>query len=258
MWYNEAGIAPLFLKHYEYLDEIHILFETDTDDGTRKILEAAPNVVIHDIHIEGGIDDIAKVAMVNAAILSIDTDWLYVLDSDEFILPPFKEHPHTFLKRQVPYHIVIAAMYQVYRHRTDHDIDYSKPPLPQRLHGDSDLFSGVQSEHRDCNRHYIKPIIIRPKSGVQYSPGNHVIAGTFYRAYTPHLIAEECFYGAHWQMADPGIAVTRRMQRKERMSEKNKMYKMGFQHHTVTEEYIIAECGRHLDDPEIDILCQSI
>lgn len=56
-------------------------------------------------------------------------------------------------------------------------------------------------------------------------------------------------------MADPSIAVRRRMERKTRISERNKKNKMGWQHLSVTEAWIIAECERHLDDPIIDELC---
>lgn len=250
MFYNEAFIAPFFLKHYEYLDEILVLYETDTTDGTRDILLSQPSVTIRDCHIQGGIDDTAKVSMINDAIRTINADWVYVLDSDEFIFPMGHENPYDFLARQNDYSLVLAAMYQVYRHRTDKDLDPTKPPVPQRVHGDPDITSTVQSENRDCNSHYIKPIVVRPDAGIQFLPGNHVAQGDI-------RMSPEFYTGSHFQMADPELAIARRMQRKARISTANKMRMMGFQHWNVTEAWIRAECERHLDDPVIPDLCKS-
>jgi hypothetical protein len=52
-------------------------------------------------------------------------------------------------------------------------------------------------------------------------------------------------------MADPSIALRRRMQCKARISERNKTLQMGWQNFNITEEWIRAECDRHLDDPMI-------
>jgi len=53
MVYNEAMLLPYFLRHYSYLDEIHVLYETDTTDNSLDILQQATNVVIEKCHIEG-------------------------------------------------------------------------------------------------------------------------------------------------------------------------------------------------------------
>jgi len=55
-------------------------------------------------------------------------------------------------------------------------------------------------------------------------------------------------------MADPLIALGRRMKNKARMSQGNKVQGMGWQNWNVTEEWIRAECDRHLDDPIIEEL----
>ncbi|MGD0355479.1 MAG: glycosyltransferase family 2 protein [Dehalococcoidia bacterium] len=243
---NEALILPYFLRHYEYLDEIHVLYETDTTDDTLKILNQAPNVVIKDCHIEGGFDDIDKVNLLNNLLQGIKADWVYVLDSDEFIFP-FNESAHDFLSRQ-NYDVVRAAMFQAYRHRTDKDLDTSLPPVPQRIHGDSNVFSNVEKPNSCANDLYIKPIVVRPSSGVRFLSGNHVVEGNV-------KISPEFYIGVHWQMADPSIAIDRRMKNKARMSERNKVLKMGVQHWNITEEWIRAECNCHLDDPIIEALC---
>ena len=248
MVYNEALLLPYFLRHYEHLDEIYVLYETDSTDDTLKILKQASNVIIKDSHIEGGLDSIDKVNLTNNTLHTIKADWVYVVDCDEFIFPP-QESPDDFLSRQSRgnYNVVRAGMFQVYRHRIDKDLDPSLPPIPQRVHGDPDLFSTVEGPHKARNALYVKPIVVKPSSEIRFRPGNHVVEGDI-------RVSPELYIGAHWQMADPSIAIDRRIKNKMRMSERNKRLGMGWHYQNVTEEWIRAECDRHLDDPLIDEL----
>ena len=245
MVYNEALILPYFLRHYSYVDEIRVLFETDTSDSSLEILHCAPNVLVEKCHIDGGLDDVAKINLFNDALSSIKADWVYVVDPDEFIFPP-NESPCDFLRRQDA-DVVQSAMYQVYRHRNDRDLDPNLPPVPQRAHGDPNPFSNEESARRPSNTFYIKPNIVRPWIGARFLPGHHVLEG---RA----PLSSEAYVGAHWQMADPAIALQRRMERKARLSERNRSLRMGWQNFDVEEEEIQAECDRHLDDPVIETL----
>jgi 2-polyprenyl-3-methyl-5-hydroxy-6-metoxy-1,4-benzoquinol methylase len=246
MVYNEALILPYFLRHYEYLDEIHVLYETDSTDETLSILKQAQNVVIEDCHIEGGLDDIDVVNLTNDTVRRIRADWIYVVDPDEFILP-HNESSHDFLIRQKNCNVVRAALFNVYRHRTDKDLNPSLPPVPQRIHGDPNIFSTYQDENRAANIFYIKPIVVRPSNRIRFLPGKHFILG--------HVkVSPEFYAGAHWRMADPAIALDRRMEHRARHSERNKAYGLGWHDFNVTEEWLRAECDRHLDDPVIDIL----
>jgi 2-polyprenyl-3-methyl-5-hydroxy-6-metoxy-1,4-benzoquinol methylase len=246
MVYNEALILPYFLRHYEYLDQIHVLYETDSTDETLSILKQAPNVVIKNCHIKGGLDDIDKVALINDTLRGIKADWVYVLDSDEFIFP-HNESPQDFLERQKSYNVVRAALFPVFRYRTDKDLDPSLSPIPQRIHGDPDLFSPVQEPNQALHCFYMKPNVVRPSNRIWFQVGNHVVHG--------HVkISPELYAGAHWEMADLSIALDRRMKRKARISDRNRAYRLGIHNWNVTEEWIRAECARHLDDPVIDAL----
>lgn len=247
MAYNEEIILPFFLKHYENLDEIRVLYETDSDDSTLDILKASKAKIV-DCHIENGINDMEKVLIINRELSNMDADWVYVLDTDEFIFP-YQEDTSSFFGRQGAYNVVKAAMFQVYRHKNDADLDPLLPPVPQRRHGDPDLFSNVQEPNRDCNSHYVKPCIVRP--GVNFLPGNHELLGEI-------SISPDIFYGAHWQMADPSIALHRRLQRRARISPENRKRMMGFQHFNVTKEYILEECKKHENDPIIEELCSEM
>jgi hypothetical protein len=246
MVYNEALILPYFLRHYRYLDEIHILYETDSTDQSLEILMQAPNVVIEKCHIEGGLDDIEKINHINKAVQRTKSDWVYVVDPDEFVFPP-NGSPHNFLERQ-SYDVVRSGMYQVYRHRNDRDLDPSLAPIPQRTHGDPDLFSTDKQANRASNSLYIKPNIVRPSKRIRFLPGHHQIEGD------PQT-SPELYVGAHWQMADLSIAIARRMERKARVSERNRARQMGWQHFDISVDKIKEECERHLDDPIIDALC---
>ena len=86
MVYDEALILPYFLRHYEYADEIHVLYETDSTDSTLDILQHSPNVIIKNCHIEGGLDDQEKANIINETLHGIKADWVLVVDPDEFIL----------------------------------------------------------------------------------------------------------------------------------------------------------------------------
>jgi len=246
MVYNEALILPYFLRHYRYLDEIHVLYETDSTDESLEILMQAPNVIIEKCHIEGGLDDFEKINLINKVVQRNKADWIYVVDPDEFVFPP-NESPHDFLKRQSR-DVVRSAMFQVYRHRSDRDLDPSLAPVPQRTHGDLDLFSTETRTNRASNNLYIKPNIVRPSKRIRFLPGHHKIEGN------PRTSREQ-YVGAHWQMADPSIAIARRMERKARISERNRAHKMGRQHYDVSVDNIKEECEGHLDDPIIDALC---
>jgi hypothetical protein len=242
MVYNEALILPYFLSFYKYLDEIHVIYETDSTDNTLQILKNAPNVIVKNAHIKTGNDAIDKTDLINQVFYGIKADWVYVLDPDEFIFPP-NENPFDFLGRQ-NYDVVRAALFQVYRHSTDKDLDPVLPIIGQRIHGDPDVFSTAIRAHRDFNAHYIKPIVVRPSKAIRFTPGKHSLEGNV-------NISSEFYIGAHWTMADQSIARCRRMNIKRRQSERQKAMGMGWQHTDVTEDWIKAECDRHLDDPVI-------
>ena len=247
MCYNESMILPYFLKHYSYVDQIRVLFETDTTDNSRSILEAAPNVFIQDIHIEGGIVDETKVQIINQERhrMASEFDWIYVLDTDELIYPDNHEDPREFLARQKS-DIIYAHMWQVYRHWSEQDLDPNQLPLPQRQHGDPDLYSQVEGKYRDKNANSIKPSIMKTGIKADLLPGNHRFYGTV-------DVGQEIFRGVHWQMADYKLAVERRMARKFRISNLNRNLRHGFQHFEITPEIIEVDCIQHNNDPKLPI-----
>lgn len=245
VWYNEQDLAPFFLKHYNYVDDIFLYLDVDTDDDTRNICKSFPNVTIRDIHFPNGFDDIDKVSRINNSTreLSGKYNWMYSVDSDEFIFPP-KEYSDArkFLAKQEAEksNLVRAKIWQVFRHHTDRDLDPTKPVMGQRSHGDPDLSSSF-------NSHYAhKPIVVKPETGIAWYPGCHVFNCKNIR------IATEEFYGAHWKMADPSFVVKRRIRdRKLRFSKRQIAMRMAWQDIIITEEQILKDLEEHKQDPDI-------
>jgi hypothetical protein len=248
MCYNEEQILPFFLKHYSYVDEIRILFETDTTDRSLDIIRNFQNPRTKRIHIDGGIVDNIKSQMINDEFRRMGEsgfDWIYVLDPDEFIYPHNHEDPERFLNRQVA-DVVYAHMWQVYRHITDKNLDPAKFPVGQRQHGDPDLYNSTEYTHKDKNSNSIKPSVIRGGTSLSLLPGNHQFNGQV-------NISNELYRGVHWQMADYKIAVDRRMARKRRISDLNRANRQGFQHFEVTSKIIGQQCIDHMNDPVLPI-----
>lgn len=240
MWYNEQLLAPYFLNHYGYVDRIKILVDTDTNDDTKKIIKSYPNTEIEDFTFPDMLDDVIKSKKISDAVESMkDCDWVFVLDSDEFIFhKEFMDVKEVLSKKGG--HVMNVVLWQIYRHKAESDLDPSQPPILQRRHGDPNTSTGI-------NKFYRKPIVIRPGLGIRLTPGNHNFkAPSKVKVCRGHLV------GAHWSMADAEIAIDRRIRgRKERMSKAN--LKRGHGHHQwkVTEESIRKECDSHLNDPRL-------
>ena len=239
VWYNEEFLAPFFLSHYDYVDKIHVLLDSDTTDGTREILNNADNVEVEEFTFPDMMDDNIKADHINRVLKTIESDWIYVLDADEFIFPPWHESPYNFLS-QVDGNVVMAKMWQVYRNINDDDLDITKKPIIlQRRYGDPNRESGI-------NAAYCKPIVLNTPINYDLLYGNHQIIGDNF------TLADEHFDGAHWAMADPGFAVERRIKgRRDRQSQHNLDNGLTIQHHNITEDDIMAECEAHKNDPRL-------
>lgn len=246
VWYNEEYLSKFFLSHYDYVDEIHVLLDSDTNDSTEQILNGYDNVVIDKISFPDGYDNDVRTRYINEKINEIhdSCDWLYVLDSDEFIFPSgFRESPRDFLKN-VKEDIVYANMWQVYRHETEYDLDCNKTPIIyQRRHGDPNRSEGV-------NRFYCKPIILKCPKVKEYriTVGNHRFEGRDYDDISVYILH---FDGAHWAYASREIAYNRIVNRKERFSENN--MKKGYSFHIkgVDKDKVNRTCMEHDNDPKL-------
>ena len=275
-FYNEAALLPFFLNHYRWLgvDCIHAFVSNSTDDTWSILYNAqaetangGPGIELDPIEFPSGMDDFLKVQALNAAINAPGmefNDWMMVVDADEFIWPAGligypadvnrSENPllcctpegdpltvHEYLDSVPSTETVLyARMWNVFRHETDGDLDAGiVPVVTQRRHG-------IPARTHPENLQYQKPIVIRAGCGFRYVPGNH---GLLPNSCTRIAYAHS-FDGAHWQNADPGFCVTRRIRdRRDRQSEVNRTHGLGSQHHFITDKDVLEVCEAHRQDP---------
>jgi hypothetical protein len=241
MWYNEEFLAPFFLNHYHYVDKIHLLLDVDTTDATARICAGYPNVAIEPFRFPDMMDDLIKSEKITSVYRRLNCDWVYLVDCDEFLFPPsLGSDPRQFLEAETQSELIVAQMWQVYRHRTDADLDPRLPTILQRRHGDPNVTTGVNAE-------YCKPIVVRSGLDIRWSPGCHMFASP-----QPIHFSARRFLGAHWSMADPAFAVQRRIAgRKQRQSQRNLRGGMSKHDHHITAEQIMRRCEEHRDDPQL-------
>ncbi len=266
MWYNEAQLAPYFLRHYAYADKITLLYDTDTTDNTLEIAQAAPNVQVIPFRFPDMMDDELKRDFLNAQYRRSACDWVLCADADEFVF--YKEGDkfcydlRPFLAERPGYDLFYVTLYQIYRHADDFDLNPKLYPVPQRRHGDPNVTKGI-------NAMYNKPILARNGLNMQWTPGCHTInlkhpplrklnlrkltAMFFYEFIIPSVkISPFSLLGAHWSMADQSFAVERRIKnRRARQSQNNLAKGLTRQHHTVTEEGIMNEFSHHMYDVKL-------
>ncbi|MBU2060043.1 MAG: glycosyltransferase family 2 protein [Gammaproteobacteria bacterium] len=221
-WHNEELLAPLFLRHYRHVDKIHILLDSETNDRTREILSGQPNVVITEFTNQYKNDAYEILDNYKWAISEVKDGWIYLVDADEFIFPENFEDDRAFLQRQTA-DVVCATLFHVYRHNTDSDIDYTKDPVPQRIHA---LDGG-----REFKNWFRKPDVFRASCDYIPTIGGHTRLGNI-------TYSTERYIGAHWKHADMEIAIKRRLSNRDMMSPRNR--RKGYCNHEfhITEERI--------------------
>lgn len=204
-WYNEAFLAPFFLWHYRYCDKIIVLVDDFTTDGCYSIAQAAPNTIVKTINYGKQMDERLKVKYINEEYKQINSGFVFNVDADEFIFFDAQEF------ESAKWDIARVKFANVYRHKTDKNLDNTVPVVEQRRHG---VFAWP----------YRKPIVARAGLDVKWGIGNHVITvnGKREKYYysgiednIPHR--DDDFIGAHWVYADPCFSVQRRLDRLRRI-----------------------------------------
>jgi len=241
-FHNEEFLVPFYLSHYWWADSIHAVF-SKSDDRTEELLRADHRVHLDPFEFPGGkIDDGIKRDIINLVMSETSrqsTDWILVVDSDEFIW--FGGCPECDAREILPEvssscNVLVARLWNVYRNRSDSDLDLKKTPVVyQRRHGD---------QNRDP--HYQKPCVIRAGTGIRLEVGAHTIINMG----GVRVSAVDCD-GAHWQNADPCFCLARRVKgRSQRISDNN--YRAGWGHgqYHLTEDMVMKVCRDHLDDPK--------
>jgi glycosyltransferase involved in cell wall biosynthesis len=232
-------LAPFFLDHYSFADEIVVLISDETIDNTEKIVRKYKNTKIRKFYYSEKFSCKESTDIINEYASEMATDWIMVPDADEFVFPPDGMDVREALK-QADGTLIYADMWMVYRHRTELDLDPSLKAMWLRRHGDPNRDEGE-------NARYKKPIIVRSGLGIKWGVGLHNYEPN------PKIIESNLrFDGAHWMMADPDLAVKRRLRgRKELVAQENLDNLWSCNNFDITEEEIREECKRHLDDPQL-------
>lgn len=87
---NEIKILPYFLRHYETFADRIFVWEDQSDDGTREMLESHPKVTVLDPGHHGA-DDVHYVKNLWPQYKEISrghADWVMCVDADEFVYHP--------------------------------------------------------------------------------------------------------------------------------------------------------------------------
>ncbi len=245
--YNEQFLLPFFLKHYDWVDKINVIYDQDSNDMTLNILKSYSKVNIIPFKFPNMMNDVLKVKKINKVYKNLrNCDWILLVDADEFI----------FIDKSVLEKLTIPVanvkLFNVYRHYSEKDLDPNKPIKEQRRHGFLD-------------ERYNKPIIVKPGLDIFWGVGNHTInkpSGTsaYFLGKMKKIIfrkrfieAHDCgIIGAHWANADPCFCVERRIKgRRDRQSHFNLKHNLTYQHHNIRVEDVLAECKMHEKDPVV-------
>jgi hypothetical protein len=242
--YNEEFLLPFFLKHYDWVDRINVIYDQDSTDKTLEILNSNRKVNVIPFRFPDMMDDVLKVNKINEVYRNLKPKgWVIVVDCDEFIFIDRKK-----IERLQCY-VSKTKLFNVYRNVSDSDLDVNKPIKGQRCHG---VFDEV----------YNKPIIARIGLDLAWHVGNHNVLIT-----TPFLsklnlkikksvlrqesdaVSENGIIGAHWANADTCFCVKRRViDRRDRQSKFNLDNHLTYQHHNITVECVLNECESHEHD----------
>ena len=250
MMYNEAFLAPLFVRHYAPWVDKFTVFYSVSIDGTRQELETAAaqcgvkSLDIVPFEFPKGFDDLLKIKRINRVVRESSADFVICADADEFVHPwPFEgTNPRDELAKETG-NVVYCAMFQSYRHVTEADIDRTKPPLFQRRHGDVNFDLNVDGNKALRKDIYTKPCIVRPDCGPQFDVGCHHL--------TVPKRGSTIWCGVHWGKADSFCNLRYTRDRRDRLSEENRLNGRGVQHFKTTDEQILAELKAHENDPRL-------
>lgn len=245
MMYNEATLAPLFVRHYAPWVDKFTVFYSNSLDNTRQALETAAaecgvkSLNVLPFEFPNGFDDLLKIECINQAVRQSTADFVICVDADEFVYPwPFdKADPRKILAEERE-NVVRCSMFQVYRHSTETDINTQKPPLMQRRHGIPD------HDDRGREKWHDKPCILRPDSGTQLHVGCHFVTMRYPESRT-------VWRGVHWGKADDFCLERYVRDRRDRLSENNRQNNYGIENFDITRERLQAFLIAHRNDPQL-------
>lgn len=237
MWYNEEVLAPLFLKHYSWVDHIHIIVDQDTTDNTVNIINSFPNTSIEYFKFPDMFDDSIKIQLLNNAYKKQNCDWCLILDSDEFVFKDLHTASIKSILNDIPntHNAICMSLYDIYQHASESIIDYNKSVMEQRRHG-------VLDRHPS----YTKPNIVRGNQEIYWSVGHHALHGSY------SVFYDKVIDGTHWKSCNTEFAISRAIDcRKKRLSQNNIRNGWCVEYFDITADTVRQLCDSHKYDPQI-------
>lgn len=243
VWYNEAFLAPFFLRHYAWADRISLFYDMDSADDSLAVIRTFANVTVTPFRFTDGFDSLAKQRLINGRYASTECDWVLAVDADEFVFykpgeNDFSYDLRPFLAPLAACDLVRVRLYSVYPVKGDKPLDPALPAVPQRRHGNPEVPKG-----------YVKPALLRAGLPVLWWVGCHDLSipeGCTIREAPLELL------GAHWHKADKNLALTRILRdRVPRVSQKDRQYNFSSHYYTVSERDILDEFAAHEHAPRL-------
>jgi hypothetical protein len=239
-WHDAADFAPFFLGHYSWADEIIIMLDKSTADNSAEIIGRYSNARFEYFDHGGVINDRLLAEMMSDLAATLKGDWIIYADADEFVFPCDYADGITVADPRMVLdlangNLIETWFWWVYRHKTDTDLDPTKPAIWQRRHG------GEYTIVPGMGERFMKPCIVKPETRIRWGIGTHN-----YQPSSLIKVSSTKFAGVHWQMADVEMAVKRNASSKGRLSAEN--IRNGWGVKNFTEEMIRAECKAHEND----------
>lgn len=243
VWYNEAFLAPFFLRHYSFADRITLFYDMDTTDDTLRIANQFANVRAVPFRFSSGFSSEEKQRLINWRYRQSDCDWVLGVDADEFVFYKTKEDVfcndiRPFIRHYSGYDIFKAPLHSVFPHKSEGPLDPALPAVPQRRHGNPTLLQG-----------FIKPVLLKAGLDVLWWVGCHALVGDALPAYkeSPQLL-----YGAHWHKADLTMALERILRnRVPRIGKRDKEKKLSVHYTRESEQSLREEFARFATAPQL-------
>ena len=239
-WYNEEDLARLFLNHYSFADQIIIMLDESTNDGTLGIIREyqedsayRPFISFRTLRMPNGLDDVLKRDQLNQQYAKVGHGWVIVVDCDEFILlPPIGMQKYL---DHIEADVVLVNYFQMYQHESELALDKVTPIFEQRQYG---KLNGLTR--------WKKPSVARAGKNFIWSVGLHEVRATNSQVHVKLLP------GAHWSMADVNLSIKRRINNhRNHMSEANKRAKLSTHNFTITEDKIRQICNENNDCKQV-------
>lgn len=151
---NEATLLPYWLRHYTTFAERIIVYDDNSDDGSRELLTNA-GVDVRD-YPATGIDETVDYALTNSQYKEARgfADWVMWVDGDEFIY-----HPH-LVERLAE----LAAKGVTMPHVQGYNMCADAPPV-----GNGQIYEEIYTGVKD--NYYSKPEVINPSLEFEWGVG---------------------------------------------------------------------------------------